>query len=125
MRLQKGRGGISQAVTLLVLLLTTCIASGGASPRYSNRGHYTPSHAHVRSQRIGYNRDSRGRILRSTTARNEFKRQHPCPATGRSSGSCPGSVIDHVVPLKRHGADAPGNMQWQTVEAAKAKDKIE
>jgi hypothetical protein len=34
-------------------------------------------------------------------------------------------VIDHVVPLKRGGADAPTNMQWQTVTAAKAKDKVE
>jgi len=34
-------------------------------------------------------------------------------------------VIDHVVALKRGGADAPSNMQWQTVQAAKAKDKIE
>jgi hypothetical protein len=29
------------------------------------------------------------------------------------------------VPLKRVGADALGNMQWQTRAAAKAKDKIE
>jgi hypothetical protein len=34
-------------------------------------------------------------------------------------------VIDHVMPLKRGGADAPSNMQWQTIQAAKAKDKIE
>jgi hypothetical protein len=34
-------------------------------------------------------------------------------------------LIDHVVPLKRGGADSPGNMQWQTIAAAKAKDKIE
>jgi hypothetical protein len=34
-------------------------------------------------------------------------------------------VIDHVTALKRGGADAPANMQWQTVQAAKAKDKIE
>jgi hypothetical protein len=34
-------------------------------------------------------------------------------------------VIDHVVPLKRGGEDAPENMQWQTIEDAKAKDKIE
>jgi hypothetical protein len=27
--------------------------------------------------------------------------------------------------LNRGGADAPGNMQWQTTAAAKAKDKIE
>jgi hypothetical protein len=34
-------------------------------------------------------------------------------------------VVDHVTPLKRGGADAPSNMQWQTKEAAKAKDKSE
>lgn len=49
----------------------------------------------------------------------------PCPSTGKSSGACPGYVIDHVQPLKRGGADAPSNMQWQTKEAAKEKDKWE
>jgi hypothetical protein len=34
-------------------------------------------------------------------------------------------VVDHVKPLKRGGADAPLNMQWQTIGAAKAKDKVE
>jgi hypothetical protein len=41
------------------------------------------------------------------------------------AGACPGYVIDHLVPLKRGGADAPGNMQWQTIQAAKAKDRVE
>ena len=54
-----------------------------------------------------------------------FQRSHPCPSTGKTSGACPGYVIDHVVPLKRGGADAPGNMQWQTTAAAQAKDKVE
>jgi hypothetical protein len=70
-------------------------------------------------------RDSHGRIKRSKSAVDDFKHSHPCPATGKSTGACHGYVIDHVVPLKRGGADAPGNMQWQTKEAAKAKDKIE
>jgi hypothetical protein len=30
-----------------------------------------------------------------------------------------------VTALKRGGADAPSNMQWQTTEEAKLKDKIE
>jgi hypothetical protein len=37
----------------------------------------------------------------------------------------PGHVVDHVIPLACGGADAPGNMQWQTVEEGKAKDKVE
>jgi len=30
-----------------------------------------------------------------------------------------------VKPLKRGGADHPSNMQWQTAQAAKQKDKTE
>ena len=37
----------------------------------------------------------------------------------------PGYVVDHVIPLKRGGADAPWNMQWQTIEAGKLKDATE
>ena len=70
-------------------------------------------------------RDAHGRIERSQAARAAFKREHPCPATQQPKGPCPGYVIDHVVPLKRGGADSPSNMQWQTVEDAKAKDRVE
>jgi hypothetical protein len=62
---------------------------------------------------------------RSAAARNEFKRQQPCPATGLKKGTCPGWIIDHIVPLCAGGADSPTNMQWQTVQAAKTKDKEE
>ena len=70
-------------------------------------------------------RDGRGRIVRSTTARHAFQKAHPCPSTGRTTGACPGYVIDHVQPLKRGGADSPSNMQWQTRAAAKAKGRVE
>ena len=78
------------------------------------------------SQRAqGVQRVSHGKIARSLHAKNRFEKQHPCPSTGKTSGACPGYVIDHVKPLKRGGADAPSNMQWQTKEAAKQKDKTE
>lgn len=64
---------------------------------------------------------------RSTAARNAFRVQHPCPG-GPDKGShlrCRGYVIDHIKPLSCCGPDVPSNMQWQTVAAAKAKDKWE
>jgi len=65
------------------------------------------------------------RPRRSAAARRAFRRLHPCPATGLLKGACPGYVIDHVMPLACGGADAPGNMQWQTLRDAKAKDAVE
>jgi hypothetical protein len=34
-------------------------------------------------------------------------------------------VVDHIKPLACGGVDAPSNMQWQTIAAAKAKRKAE
>jgi 5-methylcytosine-specific restriction endonuclease McrA len=70
-------------------------------------------------------RDANGRIKRDPAVRRTFQQQHPCPATGKTTGACPGYVVDHVLPLKRGGADALENMQWQTTAAARAKDRIE
>ena len=70
-------------------------------------------------------RDGHGHIKRSLVAKHQFKNQHPCPSTGESTGRCKGYIIDHVVPLKRGGADAPSNMQWQTIEESKSKDAVE
>lgn len=68
---------------------------------------------------------SNAKIQRSREAIAEFKRLQPCPANGNSYGPCPGYQIDHVKPLKCHGADAPANMQWLTIEDHKAKTKRE
>ena len=73
----------------------------------------------------GLQRDSHGRVVRSEEARDAFKRMHPCPSTGRSSGPCPGYIIDHVKALKHGGLDDPSNMQWQTVGEARLKDRWE
>ena len=62
---------------------------------------------------------------RSTSAKNAFKREHPCPSNGNTKGACPGYVIDHIVPLACGGPDNPINMQWQTVIDGKIKDRFE
>ena len=65
------------------------------------------------------------KIIRSSSAKAEFKREHPCPANGARHGPCGGYVIDHIVPLCAGGPDKPTNMQWQTVPEGKAKDRLE
>jgi hypothetical protein len=62
---------------------------------------------------------------RSASVKREFQLTHPCPATGRTSGACPGYVKDHILPLACGGPDAVSNLQWQTIGDAKAKDKWE
>ena len=83
------------------------------------------SQAHNSNYCTTCERDSHGHINRSLEAKHEFKREHPCPGTGKTKGRCEGYIIDHVVPLKRGGADEPNNMQWQTIEESKAKDAVE
>lgn len=99
---------------LIILLFASLLAF----PAYAT-GHHNSNYCY------SCPRDSNGHIKRSPEAKSEFKPSHPCPSTGKSSGACPGYVIDHIDPLKRGGADAPSNMQWQTKEQAKEKDKTE
>lgn len=94
--------------------------SGGEKSQASRSGKHGGQQAAV-----GVKRDHNGKIQRSARAKNEFKKSHPCPSTGKSSGACPGYVIDHVRPLKRGGPDSPSNMQWQSKAAAKEKDARE
>lgn len=62
---------------------------------------------------------------RSASAKRNFQASNPCPATGKTTGSCKGYVIDHKIPLACGGADVAENMQWQTTAEAKLKDKSE
>ena len=73
----------------------------------------------TKSPAVVTTRDNRGRTKRIEAAKAAFMRQ-----TGYPHGR-PGYVIDHTVPLACGGADATSNMQWQTIEAAKAKDRVE
>ena len=88
-----------------------CLMLTPVQPTWHCRTH---SHAH-----------STAHPKRSSHAKTEFKHAHRCPSTGKGTGSCPGYIIDHVTALKRGGSDAPSNMQWQTTQDAKAKDKWE
>ena len=62
---------------------------------------------------------------RDPAVRKAFQKSHPCPANRRTSGACPGYVVDHIKPLCAGGLDKVSNMQWQTVAEAKKKDRLE
>jgi hypothetical protein len=116
--------GLAQ-LALPVPTLARGHSSGGFSGRHSSGSYRTKSYGH-RSTYSGKRNHTGSRTpKRSRAARADFQRQHPCPATGKSSGACPGYVVDHVQPLACGGADAPSNMQWQTTAEGKAKDKWE
>lgn len=70
-------------------------------------------------------RTADGRIARSSYQVVKFKRSVPCPATNVISKTCPGYIVDHVVPLCNCGKDAPSNMQWQTKADSLLKDRWE
>ncbi len=119
---------------LSAALAATLLAAPGVSARgthhssvshHSSSSHHSASHSHTSRAYPGVRRDVHGRIVRSGEAKDQFRKSHHCPATGKRYGACPGYVIDHIQALKHGGADAPYNMQWQTNAAAKAKDKWE
>ena len=103
--------------SLLLLICALALILGGnvssAWAKDTNSVHHKSTYA------TGVARDAKGRIARSSSAKKEFMKQ-----TGYPNGR-PGYVVDHIVPLKRGGADTPANMQWQTIAEGKAKDKIE
>jgi hypothetical protein len=68
---------------------------------------------------------SNASYARSKAALRAFVKEQACPATGAHRLPCPGYVIDHIKALACGGADDPSNMQWQTREEAKAKDRWE
>jgi hypothetical protein len=120
--------GILLLVALLLPGVTQARGSSSGSHGHSSATHSTrasSSHSNGHAKATGVPRDSHGRIQRSAKAKSDFQKSHPCPSTGRGSGACPGYVVDHVTPLKRGGADMPSNMQWQTVQQAKDKDRTE
>jgi hypothetical protein len=66
-------------------------------------------------------RESQNRIRRDPAARRAF-----LLTQGITDGRAPdGFVVDHVMALCAGGADHPSNMQLQTIEAARQKDRTE
>lgn len=115
---------------IAITLLTVPALAKGSSGHSSSSGASETSHRSIARSAISTRcssctRQANGRINRSSTVKHEFQRSNACPSIDKTSGACPGYVIDHVIPLKRGGVDSPSNMHWQTKADAKAKDKVE
>ena len=105
-------------VASVVLFSPTIVEARNGHRHFGS--HYVHSGSHRGSNYcLTCSRDSYGRIARSSATREEFLR-----STGYPHGRT-GYVVDHVLPLKRGGDDSPYNMQSQTKEDAKAKDRWE
>ena len=65
------------------------------------------------------------KIPRDRAQVRAFRAEHPCPATGRTRGACPGWHVDHVTALCAGGADRPSNMQWITREDHRFKTLVD
>lgn len=68
---------------------------------------------------------AQGATPRHASNRYKFAKTVPCPATGKIQQSCPGYVVDHIIPLCAGGADSPENMQWQKYQESLQKDIVE
>ena len=95
---------------LIVLLLISSLCFAGGRSSYC--GH-SSSHIHSSKRAATHHVTTRAH-------RNSYS-----GSTSRDSDGRKGYVIDHIVSLSKGGADSPSNMQWQTKEDAKAKDKWE
>ncbi len=115
---------MQRTALLLLFFVAAALSSAFAKSHSGHRaGHSGHRAGHPRTPRV--HAVPGARAHRSSTARYRFQRAHPCPVNNKTTGPCPGYVIDHVQPLYRGGADTPGNMQWQTRVDAATKDRIE
>jgi len=112
-------------VAALVIAPSADARPSSHSSSHLSGAHSATHHSGGQHAAVGVKRDAHGKIARDPHAKEAFRKSHPCPATGKTYGACPGWVVDHVHALKHGGADDPSNMQWQTQVAAKAKDRWE
>jgi len=91
--------GIVGGIIFAGLLVSTFADAKGSGGRSHSSGHgsndsYSHSHSSGSRAVTGVSRDSHGRIARSSSARSDFQQSNPCPSTGKTSGACPGYVVD-------------------------------
>jgi hypothetical protein len=105
--------------TLLVLL---CLSQLILSDAFARGGHHSSRGYTYHSTHVTHHRDSAYRTERkvSTSEKKEVFRRAGIPWSQRHN-----YIVDHKVALENGGTNDISNLQLQTKEAAKAKDKLE
>lgn len=113
--------GLAIAMLLATPLAGMASSRASASHRHHSATIYQDGGAHHRTKAPGVKRDAHGKIDRDPRQKASFRKNHPCPSTGRTTGACPGYEVDHVKPLACGGADSAVNMQWLSSKENRAK----
>ncbi len=123
---------LSWVIVLLVLLavaINDCTAATpqqAASESAKEMRAYIKAHQDIDPRFCGFvPRDADGRIKRSKAAIMAFRRQWPCPATGKKTGACPGWALNHSVPLDCGGCDVSQNLEWMRNDVKRVHDTYE
>ena len=120
-------GGIVKALALIAIIATafagqsTCADASTGKAKKTLPSAYAPRPSvsnHVYGAPIPSPLVARGpAAARAARARAHFRRTHLCPSTHRSTGACPGYVLDH--------ADSAGNLRWKRAEVARQKSRLD
>src|SRR5262245_15310297 len=112
------RIGVASVAIALLLPLVVIAQKGGRLSAQSSRSSSSKStKSSVPKKFTVAKRSCNDTVRRRSSARAKFMKR-----TGYPNGRR-GYVVDHIVPLECGGADVPSNMQWQTAEEAKIKDR--
>ena len=53
----------------------------------------------------------------------DFLLTHPCPATDKFDGACPGWTVDLIVPACAGGKDRVATLHWQSTDPEKLRQR--
>ena len=87
---------------------------GGVAVRGCGGSYYDATY---RERSSAIDRELHDRAVKTQHAKEEFATAHPCPATGATTGSCPGYVIECIAPDPADPSRCfdGANLQWRAV----------
>lgn len=121
------------STSFFMLLLISCSHNLFAQRNTTPGSHYKQKHSNKGTNRYSSPTPVSNTGAANTGAANDTIEEIKTGSEGRTefmkkSGhpfGWPGYIVDYIVPLDKGGCDCSSNMQWITIEAAKAQGKLE